>query len=614
LRNMISSFTLLLIPIIIWIEHIIISSTEAVNLTILSSTFNILIIALSTILLIILSIIIAKSLIQVFCNTIVYILLIILLNDLFMLYTDIGTFITLYLLPVMMVLGARLFLYILSLIRGFEEELSLLTLKKVISRKAQGSTLYSLLEIASIMLVILYLTYKISHFNLLGNELYFAGLCSFILFIAILCTIDACSKYMSFLLPLSWLAIPLSLSYILDFRVQSIVKEYEKGIPIGYTKATLSNKSGKLWDKIPQPTIKKKYTWRWIKVPKEAYCYDVTYCENPHILICGATGTGKSTLASLILKYLYEYLNINFLVFDHHGEYERLLNSMNINFQVLNPMHYSINILELDGLSPRAKSIELADIIQRIFRLGPLQRMVLEELFEETYAMYNIFEEDPSTWNNPPPKLFDVLKVIRIRKEASTNKLELAKLNSIEPYIRQLTHVIFAETTIPLDYIISNNIVIDLSKIPSETTRCIYTEALLRKIYYKLSSIQPGNIRFFIVVDEAHRLTRRGGREPSLLARLVMESRKYGLGFIIITQQPKDLDPSIIGNTATLISFKLSEPENVEYLSRVISGYSESGRIDVIKKALYYIPPYHAVFRGCRNQEPLILEIKIETL
>ncbi len=607
MRNIISSLTLILIPIAVILVDFVFNNLITTSL--FTGIVKDIYIIVCIIILGSLSIIIAKSMGQTIVNAITYVLLLQMLADVHVIKWNIS-YLVYYIAPPFTIIFIKL---LVSLITGYlrEEHESMTSLIREFHIKGLvNSNTQFILENASFIVVIIYIAYKLTLIPLFGSEVYFVGVCIGILLSIIVAQINS---YIVILAPLSWLSIPLTLSYILDVRMEFITKEGKEGILIGRTKALLTMKRGKTWNKIPQVSESgRKQSWKWITCPQKPYHYNLGVCENPHILICGATGTGKSTLASIILKELHTHLKVNFLILDHHGEYEELLKQIGLQTNIINPLDYSINLLELDGLSPRAKSIELADTLQRIFKLGPLQRMLLEELFEEAYNLYNIFEEDPTTWNNQPPKLHDVLKIIRMRKEASADKSEILKLNSIEPYIRQLAYSIFSETTIPLDYVIANNTVIDLSKIPSETSRCIYAEALLRKIYYKISRSNIQEAKYFIVIDEAHRLTRRGGHEPSLLARLVMESRKYGIGFIIITQQPKDLDPSIIGNVSTIISFKLSEPENVEYISKAISGYSEHKRIEAIKKALYYMPPYHIIFKGCDEPEPYIIEVYSE--
>ena len=115
----------------------------------------------------------------------------------------------------------------------------------------------------------------------------------------------------------------------------------------------------------------------------------------------------------------------------------------------------------------------------------------------------------------------------------------------------------------------------------------------------------------YVVIDEAHRLYRRSV-EPSLVAKLMMESRKFGIGFIIITQQPLDIDESIIANAATKISFKITEPENLDYIAKAFAGFVTDNRYDMVRKAIYYLPNYYAVIKDSTLSDPVI--VKVDTL
>jgi len=141
--------------------------------------------------------------------------------------------------------------------------------------------------------------------------------------------------------------------------------------------------------------------------------------------------------------------------------------------------------------------------------------------------------------------------------------------------------------------------------------KAILSETLLRKIaHYMYVSGESMGLSHYIVIDEAHRICKRS-TEPSLVARLMMESRKYGIGFIIITQQPLDIDEGIIANSALKISFKLSEPENLDYMAKTLAGYISENRLEIFKEALYYMPRFYAIVRDSRLAEPAIVKIEI---
>lgn len=149
-----------------------------------------------------------------------------------------------------------------------------------------------------------------------------------------------------------------------------------------------------------------------------------------------------------------------------------------------------------------------------------------------------------------------------------------------------------------------------MANIPGDYVKAILTETLLRRIAHYMYLARKRKTLHYIVIDEAHRICRRG-REPSLVARLMMESRKYGIGFIIITQQPLDIDEAIVANSALKISFKLTEPKNLDYMAKTLAGYVLENRLEALRKALYYVPRFYAVVKDSRLSEPTIVKVKI---
>lgn len=416
----------------------------------------------------------------------------------------------------------------------------------------------------------------------------------------------------------SWIGLPIVLA-ILFYSVKPIrvVKRVKglsgsKGIVLGDIQAVLSyGTPSNLWNGIPISHPKTLYdVWYW-RTSVGKYLLNLRSQTNPHILIVGSSGTGKSSLAKYLVRELLDSYGIPCLIIDSHNEYVDLIRS--IRGEVVYADEISVNPLDLDGVSPRERIVQVADTLQRIFRLGSLQRVTLEEVLEEAYSRYGIESDLPETWSNKVPTFTTLLQVIEDRIENSRNSSERSRYESLKPYIRLLASSVFLETTIPFKRILKKPCTIALARVPGDQVKAIITEALLRKIahhmYLKGFTKLDLGIERYIVIDEAHRIVKRGTSSPSLIGRLIMESRKYGIGFIIITQQPLDLDEAIIANTAVKISFNISEPKNLDYIAKCISGYTQSNRVDVIKQAIHYLPRGFSVVKDCIG-EPCIVKIK----
>lgn len=278
--------------------------------------------------------------------------------------------------------------------------------------------------------------------------------------------------------------------------------------------------------------------------------------DNKHIVIVGMSGSGKSYLAMKIIKQLVGRHTI--LVIDPHGEYVRL--ARELKGKVLTPTENPVNPLDTSGKPKNIRAEEVSDMVRRIFKLGNIQKYSLYTLILDTYERVG---------NNLTPTFNDVYETLinYIRDNSSTKEFHLSKevLNTLIPYLDLLRGPYLSSTALRPDELINGLTVIDLSTIESEHLIGIYVESLLYLIEsYVKSTTKP----LLMVVDEAHKFM--GGKIAPLLSKLVMEGRKFGLGLIIITQQPLDLEASIIANSAYIVSFTVQEVNNVNYISKVL--------------------------------------------
>lgn len=88
---------------------------------------------------------------------------------------------------------------------------------------------------------------------------------------------------------------------------------------------------------------------------------------------------------------------------------------------------------------------------------------------------------------------------------------------------------------------------------------------LLRIIYDALfwsrSVSEGGRERpLLVVLEEAHSYLGRGELSPAALAvrRIVKEGRKYGIGAMIVSQRPAEVDATILSQCGTLLAMRLS--------------------------------------------------------
>jgi len=273
--------------------------------------------------------------------------------------------------------------------------------------------------------------------------------------------------------------------------------------------------------------------------------------ENNHMVIVGASGTGKSILCKKIISQLRHY-SIPVLVIDVHGEYRSLEDA-----RIITPLTDYVNILDTMGKSPEVRAREVADLISSAFRLGNVQRLALTQIILELYE---------KVMN---PTLQDLREAVEdylsSSKELGTFNKEVLK--SILPYIRSLVPSRPVRWFQPEEVLSSNITVVDLSVVNDMSLIRIYVETFLESLFYTAQLVRSG---LFIVMEEVHRFSSRGRK--SIVPKLFMEGRKFGVAVIAVTQDPLSVEPAIFTNTKLIINYIVPEASSSSYMARILSG------------------------------------------
>jgi energy-coupling factor transporter ATP-binding protein EcfA2 len=131
------------------------------------------------------------------------------------------------------------------------------------------------------------------------------------------------------------------------------------------------------------------------------YKWNPDTAQNPHLMIAGASGSGKTRLLRIIIDFLREKGKTIHLV-DFHGDIQ-VKNESVFTFTARNSP-YGINPFEflLDkengGIKVQAK--EIVEMIKKSFmpNMGSFQESVLYKLIIDCYAQFGFIDEDSNTW------------------------------------------------------------------------------------------------------------------------------------------------------------------------------------------------------------------------
>lgn len=118
--------------------------------------------------------------------------------------------------------------------------------------------------------------------------------------------------------------------------------------------------------------------------------------------------------------------------------------------------------------------------------------------------------------------------------------------------------------------------VLDLSGVPAEVT-AIVSGAVIRIAYDALFWAQDLPIGgrkqpLLLVLEEAHMYLQAG--EESVASRSVRgiakEGRKYGLGLMLVTQRPSELDPTVLSQCGTTIALRMTNGQDRGHVSSAV--------------------------------------------
>ncbi len=122
--------------------------------------------------------------------------------------------------------------------------------------------------------------------------------------------------------------------------------------------------------------------------------------------------------------------------------------------------------------------------------------------------------------------------------------------------------------------------ILDLSGIPSAVLNDLIG-ALLRILYDALfwarNLPEGGRLRpLMVVLEEAHAYLAKenSGAASSAVRRIAKEGRKYGVGVMVVSQRPSEIDPTILSQCGTIFAMRLAN--DIDRGARHRSGVRQS--------------------------------------
>lgn len=264
--------------------------------------------------------------------------------------------------------------------------------------------------------------------------------------------------------------------------------------------------------------------------------FDRFEMPNYNEIVLAVPGAGKSYMVKLqALRYLMTGVDI--IAIDPENEFERLTEAVDGDYiDYKSDGGAKINPLEIlkvgDGKLNvvKDKITSLRGFFQIMFDgISASEDPVLDKALQLTYNDKGI-TNDPSTWQNPPPLLEDLFKVLRGMVEPESRVLA----SKLEKYVLGSSSGLFnAPTNVDIHNRFTTFAIRDIE---NDQERALIMQVMLDFIWTRIRTERKKRI---LIVDEAWNLMQYD-QSAKFLQSLSKRGRKYYLGVTVISQQIGD--------------------------------------------------------------------------
>lgn len=327
---------------------------------------------------------------------------------------------------------------------------------------------------------------------------------------------------------------------------------------------------------------------------------------NPHVMITGETGSGKTQATKAILADLRPF-EVPALILDFKDDYSEPGYAEAEGLSVYDPSEQSLPFNPLaPAVDPRSGRVnpthhlhQLTDIIKRIYRLGDQQAYRLREAMKTVYEKAGVptraFVPDA---DQTYPAFEAVQDELREEKDNQALLGRMSPIFDLELFSSGAQVTDFAS-------VVEQSTVIRLAQLPGDEVKNSVAEFFLMALYNYLIR-QPQSHRFtrLAVLDEAWRLV-----ESPFLEPLMREGRAFGLGVVIASQFPTDLPTAVAGSTATKLYFSQTNVEQIRDIQRTILGKTSGADADHLASLMRGLPPLTCVLYSKQFPRPVRVTI-----
>ncbi len=248
-------------------------------------------------------------------------------------------------------------------------------------------------------------------------------------------------------------------------------------------------------------------------------------------------------------------------------------------------------------------------MLKRVLGLGDIQAYFLAKCVKGAFEERGFRDGDRGSWNRRPPSLPEVSAYCSFL--LSSQKKPDASLFSLKRRLDMisLSGVFSSKTQVPFSVVTGQTCCFELKGLRSADAQAVFAEVFLRKLYSYCQSLENLPV-LFALVDEAQKLCVGTEEEPSYVATVLREARKFRLGLIVVSQSVKALDPALAANCAVNAVFLTREPDDAAYAVALLCGGKYSDKARLVEEELHSLQQFEALFSTSVKREVTKVRVK----
>lgn len=314
--------------------------------------------------------------------------------------------------------------------------------------------------------------------------------------------------------------------------------------------------------------------------------WEVRIEQNPHLMLVGQPGTGKTTALVNICRQLWAQ-GIAPIVFSYHDDIDEKLVAALPGLSFADASNLGFNPMEVLGTGNLAyidTAGQLRDIFAAIYPdLGELQLATLYDAFKRAY--------EQNGWNREGargemPRFSGFLQILQAtsRPDKGTRTL----LNRLT----ELADRGFFEADTPRPGYLDTNypIVLRLHESRAMAAQTAFAAFAFYRIYQDMFRRgRPEKLTHAVLFDEAHRAS-----NLSLIPTMAKECRKFGLSLIVASQEASDFAPELFAAIDSTLVLRVTDESAKQIAKNKVVADMQKEMSDRMKQ----LPNYEALGFG----------------